>query len=761
MARGKVKYKDVVGGHSKTNKKFSKKKVNSRKTYSLYQANNGKKSKKRKFNTNIEELNEKRQKTEETVQVEEESSESEEDTDHMQQLRASFSSNLSNKKLVAVESSDDSFSEEEHESREEKGDNLDESGSVKSDSELLENSQDESDDVESEGESDSDVNIENEEQDNNKDDSSDPFVKHVCYELHESVLNSLQNVPMLVKEHIEHWPTLGRVIIQIPQYKETEKTECNVVTIEEEKKFAPPGSVPSKINNTDLSKPENIFIKNQIINNLTKANKSLSYGDVLFTDLQNELFSVMNNYQDIYYSQRSFSNAEEIRFVYCLHLVNHILKTRLKVVHHNARLSNKDDVPEDFRDQGLVRPKILVIVPFKDSAYQIIQTLINILLPEDKSHVMKRKRFVEEYTGNEISMPKKNPKPEDYELTFSGNVSDDFKIGITVTKKSLKLYADFYSSDIIIASPLGLRTLIGAEGESERDYDFLASIELLVLDQAELFFMQNWDHLIHALNHLHLQPKNSHGTDFSRVRTWSLNGWAKYYRQTMIFSSIALPEINAVFNKKCNNYAGKAKVSNPVEFGAIRQVFVQIPHVFHKFEASNVQQLLEARFDFFINKILPQQKDSLMKQTLIYVSSYFDFVRLRNYFKKEELSFVQICEYSKESKIARARDMFYHGDVHFLLYTERHHFYNRIRVKGIRHLIFYEPPAFPHFYYEICNFMQEANMNKKVGSMTNMTVNVLYSKYDVQRISAIVGTERAMKILNSDRSVHMMVTGAE
>ena len=52
-------------------------------------------------------------------------------------------------------------------------------------------------------------------------------------------------------------------------------------------------------------------------------------------------------------------------------------------------------------------------------------------------------------------------------------------------------------------------------------------------------------------------------------------------------------------------------------------------------------------------------------------------------------------------------------------------------------------------------------MNKKVGSMTNMTVNVLYSKYDVQRISAIVGTERAMKILNSDRSVHMMVTGAE
>lgn len=212
------------------------------------------------------------------------------------------------------------------------------------------------------------------------------------------------------------------------------------------------------------------------------------------------------------------------------------------------------------------------------------------------------------------------------------------------------MFADFYSSDIIIASPLGLRTIIGAEGEAQRDYDFLASIELLILDQTELFYMQNWDHFIHILNHLHLQPKDSHGTDFSRVRTWSLNGWAKYYRQTLIFSSIVIPEINSIFNKKCNNYAGKIKISNPVDFGSIGQVVVQIPHVFHKFEAPNAQDAIEARFDFFIKKILTLQRDSLMKQTVIFVSSYFDFVRLRNYFKKEELSFVQICEYSKVSK---------------------------------------------------------------------------------------------------------------
>lgn len=268
------------------------------------------------------------------------------------------------------------------------------------------------------------------------------------------------------------------------------------------------------------------------------------------------------------------------------------------------------------------------------------------------------------------------------------------------------MYAEFYSADIIIASPLGLRFVIGAEGEPERDYDFLASIELLIMDQTEIFLMQNWDHLLHIFKHMHMQPKESHGTDFSRVRTWCLNGWAKYYRQTLIFSSFNVPEINSIFNKFCLNYMGKVKTTNPVVYGSIRQVFVQLPHVFHKFDATNVAACIDERFDFFIHKILPQQQDSLMKQTMIFVANYFDYVRLRNYFKREDISFVQICEYSKEAKVARARDMFFHGDAHFLLYTERFHFFNRIRIKGIRHLVFYQLPVFPHFYYEICNLMQ-------------------------------------------------------
>lgn len=51
----------------------------------------------------------------------------------------------------------------------------------------------------------------------------------------------------------------------------------------------------------------------------------------------------------------------------------------------------------------------------------------------------------------------------------------------------------------------------------------------------------------------------------------------------------------------------------------------------------------------FVRRILPQFQDNLMKHVLIYVPSYFDFVRLRNYFKSEAISCALVCEYSKVS----------------------------------------------------------------------------------------------------------------
>lgn len=148
-----------------------------------------------------------------------------------------------------------------------------------------------------------------------------------------------------------------------------------------------------------------------------------------------------------------------------------------------------------------------------------------------------------------------------------------------------------------------------------------------------------------------------------------------------------------------------------------------------------------------------------MAHCMIYVPSYFDYVRLRNYFKTETINFVQICEYTKDGKIARARDMFYHSSAHFLLYSERAHFFRRTRIKGIRHLIMYQPPYWPNFYSEIINLMQDSYQNSNDGLESSMSITILYTKYDLLQISAIIGTDRATKMFKSGKTTHMFMSG--
>lgn len=69
---------------------------------------------------------------------------------------------------------------------------------------------------------------------------------------------------------------------------------------------------------------------------------------------------------------------------------------------------------------------------------------------------------------------------------------------------------------------------------------------------------------------------------------------------------------------------------------------------------------------------------------LVFVRSYFDFVRLRNFLKEEGASFVGLCEYTKHSDVSRGRSNFFHGRRHIMLYTERAHFYHRYRLRGIK-----------------------------------------------------------------------------
>ena len=77
---------------------------------------------------------------------------------------------------------------------------------------------------------------------------------------------------------------------------------------------------------------------------------------------------------------------------------------------------------------------------------------------------MNKKRFLEEFSEPEGTAERVGFNPEDFRAMFAGNIDDCFRVGMAVMSKGLKLYTEFYSSDIILASPLGLRAIIGGKG---------------------------------------------------------------------------------------------------------------------------------------------------------------------------------------------------------------------------------------------------------------------------------------------------------
>lgn len=200
---------------------------------------------------------------------------------------------------------------------------------------------------------------------NDQDPLGDPFTKHLHFDLGNELLVSLSKTPPTVEITNELWPVLGNLQIVIPRPVETALKKIKPkISIVEEKVYAATGTVPHILAGVKFS---TLHIKSQIHGNIVSANKkNLIKRDLdlteVFTPLQKELFSIINNYQDIYFPYRNFSNADEIRYTYCLHAVNHMMKTRTKIIHHNAKLAKKTDLSEEFRDQGLVRPKVRLYI---------------------------------------------------------------------------------------------------------------------------------------------------------------------------------------------------------------------------------------------------------------------------------------------------------------------------------------------------------------------------------------------------------------
>ena len=472
---------------------------------------------------------------------------------------------------------------------------------------------------------------------------------------------------------------------------------------------------------------------------------------------------------DIYYARQTISTTPRLLNAYASHILSVVIKTQKQIIKNNQLKALNEVVMEGilmkrvlsveeedkFRDQGFTRPKVLILTPFRNQAYDLIKLLTEKWMEQGSGkQVDGLKRFEEEFVGEECEEATSVEKGDTFKWQFRGNIDDCYRIGIKCTRKGMKLFCEFYSSDIIIASPLGLRLVIEggvervveSEGAKKRkkqaaDYDFLSSIQVLIIDQADMMSMQNWDHLQVVMENVNRRPKISHDCDFARIFTSFLDGKAAESRQNIFLSAFQFPDLNALWSKYGRVEACKME-QLICEETAYKRVCKNAKITFHTFTSPSLFDLPSTRLEGFKRNFL----DSLRELTgaCIFVSSYFDFCQLRELFTAKELSFVTLSEYTSPPDINRARSKFFNGQSRILLVSERFHFFRRYKIRGIKHLFFYSLPEYSEFFEEWVSAMISEQDEGKVSVLVE-------PKYDRLVLERIVGKDKAQRLLGIEQ----------
>ena len=506
-----------------------------------------------------------------------------------------------------------------------------------------------------------------------------------------------------------------------------------------------PLSAPQHVVRRPVKSVKQLNLKQRLADTAQEQLKTLS-------DLEQSLAPYLFNYQDVLCGARSVENAASLRKLASLHALNHIYKGRDRILKNTQRLAQAEDSDSlELRDQGFTRPKVLILLETRQACSKYIDALMELAAPEQQEN---KKRFQDAFIGDE---DKFNPDtmPVDYRELFEGNDDNDFRLGVKFTRKTVKYFSQFYASDIILASPLGLRRIIENPDPKKADSDFLSSIEVCIVDQADAMLMQNWEHVDFVFSHLNLQPKDAHGCDFSRVRNWYLDNNAKYLRQTIVLSGFITPELNRLYNSSMLNIAGKAKYTVAYQ-GAIVDIGMSIKQTFSRFESPSPVSEPDDRFKYFTSAIVPSLS-RLHKSgdggpgVMLFIPSYLDFVRIRNYFansnEMQHVSFGAISEYTSVSDSRRARSHFLTGRHSILLYTGRAHHFHRYRIKGVKRVIMYALPDNPLFYRELVTGFLGTPVAEGKADEADVSARALFSRFDALRLERIVGTKRVGNML--------------
>jgi len=337
---------------------------------------------------------------------------------------------------------------------------------------------------------------------------------------------------------------------------------------------------------------------------------------------------------------------------------------------------------------------------------------------------------------------------------FGANVNsdDNFKIGFRVrhdamecgpaqkdSKKALQGYREFYGSDLIVASPVGLKMHLDGEGG-----DFLSSVEAVYVLGSDVCFMQNWSHVDFVLGECNKRMKD-YGRfegDISRIREcYLVEGEYKVPRRICFVGEFTNAEMTATFNNNAQSPAGAYKIKDTRNFGSVHHVPIRARHVFQRVECASFDMIQKRKLEYLKLSVVKEIVNRKENGVMFYIPSYFDFVAVRNLLLKMEVKFVAVTEYARWSEVQRGRSRFFHGEAPIMLYTSRMWFFQRVKIRGAKRIHFFAPPEYDEEYGEIASWVEGGG-----------GVGTIFTRYEGAEMERAVGVKGWKHMRESEKS---------
>ena len=397
--------------------------------------------------------------------------------------------------------------------------------------------------------------------------------------------------------------------------------------------------------------------------------------------------------------------------------------------------NNKNDKDEiNIKDQGFTSPKVLILVPYKKHARIILEELINIFSNNNWKGITNKKKFKDEYSEFD-------------------SMDDCFRMGINISffENKMKLYSPFDESDIILASPLGLKLATPSDNDktfkNNKVYDFLSSIEIFLMDFSEVFIYQNMEHLNEILSFINKPPKNNQNiVDINRIKEVYANNYGEYLRQNIIISHFKCLDIDVSINDISKNINGKILFDGPYEnqtelikkefsekYNYMNSKNYEIRYEFKILRDLKGEDDFDEKFNYFTKNIWQNLYESFEKHTIIFISSTFDYLRLKSFFKQKSKSVCYISEDTDKKDWQRNRLYFENGKYKFLLYNERAHVYKKINLKFAKNIFFYSLPEDPKIFNDLIHLIDPVNYNKNLEKY-----NIESQQNEIQKFGSVI-----------------------